>query len=94
MGLEHFRKNGSHSKERETRGGPFGSVRGFLKPVPSPKSRPDPKILAPNGYSFLSNALVVAIEWIVMPIDHLQGGHTTCFRKLSRGIPGEIPELY
>ena len=35
----------------------FGSVTGFYKPAPSPKPRQNPKILAPNGYSFSSNAL-------------------------------------
>ena len=34
----------------------FGSVTGFFKPAPSPTPRQNPKILAPNGYSFSSNA--------------------------------------
>jgi hypothetical protein len=61
--LEHFQKNCSHSEELKKKSGlfgfwrRFGSVTGFLKPAPSPKPRQNPKILAPNGYSFSSNAL-------------------------------------
>jgi hypothetical protein len=40
----------------------FGSVTGFFKPAPSPKPRQNPKILAPNGYSFSSNALANSPE--------------------------------
>jgi len=39
----------------------FGFVsaqsQGVIKPVPSPKPRQNPKILAPNGYNIFSNAL-------------------------------------
>jgi len=38
--------------------------------------------------------LVIVIKGIALPFDQLQGRHTTHFWNLSRGIPGENPELY
>ena len=40
----------------------LGSVTGHYGHAPSPKPRPDPKILAPRGYSISSNALVLEKE--------------------------------
>jgi len=62
--IEHFQKYCSHSVLERTKSGlfgfwlRFGSVTGFFKPAPSPKPRQNPKILAPNGYSISSNALL------------------------------------
>jgi hypothetical protein len=55
--LEPFKKYCSHAVSRMMESGlfglwlRFGSVTGCFKPAPSPKLRPNPKILAPHGHS-------------------------------------------
>src|SRR5580692_11307315 len=61
--LEHFQKYCSHAVLKGWGSGlfgfglRFGSVTGHEWHAPLPKPRPNPKILAPRGYSIFSNAL-------------------------------------
>src|ERR1700744_3935504 len=62
-GLERLKKYCSHVVGERGESGlfgfglRFGSVTGFFKPAPSPKPRPNQKILAPRGYGISLNAL-------------------------------------
>jgi hypothetical protein len=66
----------------------FGSVTGFFKPVPLPKPRQKPKILAAHRYIFSVNALMGSIRVARMVEGQMVGTRPAARRRRqhARGV--------
>jgi hypothetical protein len=70
----------------------FGSVTGFFKPVPLPKPRQKPKILAAHRYIFSVNALSALYEGVLKWSFHRPSGGALDLRRIPRAEKAAIPE--